>query len=287
MGSQFSCNWNNIHTYNMDKNYSSIWISLLNSVFVSIAFMVWYLIKVEDDQEDKIKEAKVVVEEEEVEVDSNEERHLYVKPFLRTNSNSLQYEEYCGYDAVTTINNNNNNSITDVNNNEVNMREIKPATPVDVEPKQKPVVKLGPTFQWPAHDNVLESLRSLQHTGNTISDDLRSKLQDNGIMRNSHEEQDKSVKLRNIARITGKKLSKKQVCVIFDNFQSHARPGLEHIVSNNVSRSPSPRNRKPNQTKKNIPATVKSQRKTLIPDIKSNQTHIRANSYSHYYLLFF
>merc|ERR1711923_85939 len=82
------------------------------------------------------------------------------------------------------------------------------------------------------------------------------KLSANGILRKPTEHEgtstSTSVKLSELARITGKSLPKKQVYVIWDVFQATSRPGLEHTSS--PDGSPSPKNRKPvmkNMIKKN------------------------------------
>merc|ERR1712079_979762 len=203
----------------LQQTISTLWISLLNTVFASLAFMVWYLVRVED-QASKLQEediVKIVKEETENEVaDSNEEKHLYVKSDLRTANNTLQYTEYCGYDAKTS------------------------------EP-----------FKWPKQDDVIESMRAIQSNKHQISNDLMEKLSANGILRKptEHEETSSSsstVKLSELAKITGKSLPKKQVYVIWDVFQATSRPGLEH---SSPDASPSPKNRKPvmkNMIKKNI-----------------------------------
>jgi len=89
----------------LQQTISTLWISLLNTVFASLAFMVWYLVRVEDTSS-KIEEediVKIVEEEKEEKVlESNEEKHLYVKSDLRTANNILEYAEYCGYDAKTS-----------------------------------------------------------------------------------------------------------------------------------------------------------------------------------------
>jgi len=227
----------------LQQTISTLWISLLNTVFASLAFMVWYLVRVEDTSS-KIEEEDIVkiVEEEKEEkiLESNEEKHLYVKSDLRTANNILEYTEYCGYDAKTSA------SIKATDNEEY--KEIpKTEKPVEKKVVKKEVILAEP-FQWPKQDDVIESMRSLRRNNSQISNELLEKLSVNGILRKptEHEEETNrtnNVKLSELARITGKSLPRKSAYVIWDVFQATSRPGLEHTSSPDVS--PSPKIRKP------------------------------------------
>jgi len=228
----------------LQQTISTLWISLLNTVFASLAFMVWYLVRVEDTSSSKIEEediVKIVEEEKEEKVlESNEEKHLYVKSDLRTANNIFEYTEYCGYDAKTSA------SIKATDNEEY--KEIpKIEKPVEKKVVKKEVILAEP-FQWPKQDDVIESMRSLRRNNSQISNELLEKLSANGILRKptEHEEEANStntVKLSELARITGKSLPRKSAYVIWDVFQATSRPGLEHTSSPDVS--PSPKIRKP------------------------------------------
>merc|ERR1712152_100893 len=195
----------------LQQTISTLWISLLNTVFASLAFMVWYLVRVED-QANKLQEediVKIVKEEKENEVaDSSEEKHLYVKSDLRTVNNTLHYTEYCGYDARTSA------TIKATDNGEY--KEIpKVEKPVEKKVVKKEVILAEP-FKWPKQDDVIESMRAMQGNSSQISNDLMEKLSSNGILRkpSEHEEtSNTSVKLSELARMTGKSLAKKQVYV--------------------------------------------------------------------------
>merc|ERR1712063_108590 len=85
---QFSPHFLVVETYTlhraMEYNYSTLWISLLNTVFASIAFFVWYFLSIEEKayKQPKIKEQEikiVEIEEEPQEDNAEEERHLYIK----------------------------------------------------------------------------------------------------------------------------------------------------------------------------------------------------------------
>jgi len=162
----------------LQQTISTLWISLLNTVFASLAFMVWYLVRVEDTSS-KIEEediVKIVEEEKEEKVlESNEEKHLYVKSDLRTANNILEYTEYCGYDAKTSA------SIKATDNEEY--KEIpKIEKPVEKKVVKKEVILAEP-FKWPKQDDVIESMRSIRGNNGQISNDLLEKLSANGIFR--------------------------------------------------------------------------------------------------------
>merc|ERR1712227_154748 len=245
-----------------------------NTVFASLAFMVWYLVRVEDPAS-KIEEediVKIVEEEKEEKVlESNEEKHLYVKSDLRTANNILEYTEYCGYDAKTSA------SIKATDNEEY--KEIpKIEKPVEKKVVKKEVIFAEP-FKWPKQNDVIESMRSLRSNNSQISNELLEKLSANGILRKptEHEEETNStnnVKLSELARITGKSLPRKSAYVIWDVFQATSRPGLEHTSSPDVS--PSPRNRKPVKMNTGDNNKMNKQtRKSFFNDIKP-QNLVRA-----------
>merc|ERR1712038_448408 len=89
-----------------DQGNSINWISLINTVFASIAvlpvFLVWFLGIITDSIEEKeTQEEKVIIIEDNEEMEESkfdtEERHLYVIPNLRNDSNLLKYQDYCTY----------------------------------------------------------------------------------------------------------------------------------------------------------------------------------------------
>merc|ERR1711963_1394547 len=96
-----------------DQSTSNNWISLINTVFASIAvlpvFLVWFLgiitdsIEEKENQDDRI----IIVEDndnEESEKSQEEiaDRHLYIIPNLRSDSNLLEYKNYCTYQDFQT-----------------------------------------------------------------------------------------------------------------------------------------------------------------------------------------
>ena len=226
----------------------SLWISLLNGVFVSIAFMVWHLFNVESESANlTVDDVPVVKKEEEQQDDvTKEEKHLYIIPSLRTKENILRYGDYCNHTSESE------QKLSSKQYNEIPPNESEKGK---FSKEEKSCVQV---FKWPLHDNLMEQLRSTNQL--SITETLRSKLIENGIQRSNsttaNNQQDQlphQIKISEIARLTGKNLTKKQVCVIFDRFEATSRPGLEHTnsASPKQNRTSSPRMRKPIRMDKN------------------------------------
>jgi len=201
----------------MEYNYSALWISLLNSVFASIAFIVWYFLSIEEKAFKQPKEIEIVEVEEEQE-DTREERHLYIKDGKIVNYPELYLRR----------------------TEEEQYKEIRPK-PRELEEKMaKETVQAASLsskpFQWPRQDDVIESLRSLQG-GGSISAALQEKLQDHGILRSAPTQDDGS-RLATRAQVCGRQVPRKRIFIGFDNFSSVSRPGLEHASSPDTSPGP-------------------------------------------------
>jgi len=235
----------------------SLWISLLNGVFVSIAFMIWHLFNVESESANLIVDVdhELKKEEEQKDDDTKEEKHLYIIPSLRTKQNILRYGDYCNHTSDSGQN------LASKQYNEIPPNDTeKEKTSEKFSKEEKSSAQV---FKWPLHDDLMEQLRSTNQP--SISETLRSKLIENGIQRSkgtSTDPQDQmshQIKMSEIARKTGKNMPKKQVCVIFDRFEATSRPGLEHPYSASPSsssspkqiRTSSPRMRKPIKMDKN------------------------------------
>merc|ERR1711973_322427 len=212
-----------------DGSTSNNWISLINTVFASIAvlpvFLVWFLgiitdsIEEKENQDDRI----IIVEDndnEESEKSQEEiaDRHLYIIPNLRSDSNLLEYKNYCAYQDFQT---------TPVHEE---LKQKKPC--LDVTGQDASNEDNERAFNWPADSDLIEGLRRFQNqTG--ISQEMRGKLADMGILREVTDNQAETSdgKIEKQARLSGKSLSRKQIHVIWDNFSP--------------DQSPSPRSRKP------------------------------------------
>merc|ERR1712066_820110 len=198
---------------------SNNWISFINAVFASIAvlpvFLVWFLgiitdsIEEKENQDDRI----IIVDDNEESEKSQEEiadRHLYIIPNLRSDSNLLEYKNYCAYQDFQT---------TPVHEE---LKQKKPC--LDVTGQDASNEDNERAFNWPAHSDVIEGLRRFQNQ-NEISQEMRGKLADMGILREVTDNQEESSdgKIEKKARLSGKSLSRKQIHVIWDNFSSKSR----------------------------------------------------------------
>merc|ERR1712029_1178351 len=239
---------NLVHMMDMELN-PSLWISLLNGVFVSIAFMIWHLFNVDSESDNLTVDVASDVKKEEEQQDdvTKEEKHLYIIPSLRTKENILRYGDYC---------NNTSESEQKLSSKQYNEIPLNESEKGKFSKEEKSGAQV---FKWPLHDNLMEQLRSTNQL--SITETLRSKLIENGIQRSNsattaNNQQDQlphQIKMSEIARQTGKNLTKKQVCVIFDRFEATSRPVLEHTnsASPKQNRTSSPRMRKPIRTDKN------------------------------------
>merc|ERR1712235_156729 len=236
------------NTMDMELN-PSLWISLLNGVFVSIAFMIWHPFNVESESDNlTVDDASDVKKEEEQKDDvTKEEKHLYIIPSLRTKENILRYGDYCNHALESE------QILSSKQYNEIPPNESENGK---TSKEEKSCVQV---FKWPLHENLMEQLRSTNQL--SITETLRSKLIENGIQRsnstttatNQQDQLPHQIKISEIARQTGKNLTKKQDCVIFDRFEATSRPGLEHTnsASPKQNRTSSPRMRKPIRMDKN------------------------------------
>merc|ERR1712198_328609 len=66
----------------METENLTVWLSLANTVFASVAFMIWYMGIGQEDE--KLEEGK----------------HLYVLPDLRNEKNLFDYQDYCYYQQI-------------------------------------------------------------------------------------------------------------------------------------------------------------------------------------------
>merc|ERR1712045_1087599 len=148
-----------------DQSTSNNWISLINTVFASIAvlpvFLVWFLgiitdsIEEKENQDDRI----IIVEDndnEESEKSQEEiaDRHLYIIPNLRSDSNLLEYKDYCTYQDSLT---------------KPEQEKIKQTKPNMDLAGQDAADENNKPFNWPADQDVLEGLRRFQNQRTGIS----------------------------------------------------------------------------------------------------------------------
>jgi len=241
------------HPTRMDfKNQanSSSWISLINTVFASIAilpvFLVWFLGIITDSIEEKENHGDrvIILEEndtEELQETKGEERHLYVIPNLRKDSNLLKYQQYCTYPGQDC------QTRPEVEQDLGEIKQIKPNTFQDHPSADQENTNLSAApFYWPAHSDVIEHLRTFQNQNSALSCEMKNKLEDVGILRQNTgaDGQISQVKIEDHAWLSGHNIPKKQVHAFWDKFETKTRPGLQQDDST-PNHSPSPKSRKP------------------------------------------
>ena len=239
--------------YNVQSN-SNNWISFINAVFASIAvlpvFLVWFLGILTDSIEEKENqdERVIIIDENEHEEileskGDTEERHLYVIPTLRKDSNLLEYQDYCTYqdcdneEPAETIRNT-------TQHNTATMKDEKSIRTVKHVSNGARDVSGSEPFIWPANHDVIEHLRTFRNRNTQISSEMRDKLSDIGILRQDTDSANPSEpqgKVVDQARLSGKSCKRKQIHFFWDNFSTKARPGLD----SSPDQSPSPVSRKP------------------------------------------
>jgi len=256
----------------------TVWLSLANTVFASIAFMLWYFSIWQEEEGEKLDSNKVVIVDTddcgicEEDTDNSDEvgevlknngdKHLYVKPNLRNGENLLNYHDYCCYNQTTAksgqddIMQTKRTETVQVKSTNSSINHVEDA---DTKITWAAVVNRNPntqksyetmlakhteaTFQWPKHENAVETLRRRQETfGELISEELQEKLKSFGILRDPETIKGVapgSLKISDSARMTAKLMDKKKLRITWDNFQAKSRPGLD-------SDNESPRQRKSN-----------------------------------------
>merc|ERR1711971_228409 len=233
---------------------SSSWISLINTVFASIAilpvFLVWFLGIITDSIEEKENHGDrvIILEEndtEELEETKGEERHLYVIPTLRKDSNLLKYQQYCTYPGQDCQARPEVKTESKAGQDLGEIKQIQPQTFQGATDQENTKLSAGP-FSWPANSDVIEHLRTFQNQNSPLSCEMKKKLEDVGILRQGtdFDGQISQVKIEDHAWLSGHNIPKKQVHAFWDKFETKARPGLQHDDST-PNHSPSPKSRKP------------------------------------------
>merc|ERR1712014_52033 len=219
-----------------DQANSTSWISLINTVFASIAvlpvFLVWFLGIITDSIEEKENHGDRVIildenDNDELEDTNVEERHLYVIPNLR-DSNLLKCQQYCTYPGLDGT-----KMKTEVKAKqevgEEEDKQIKPSnshqnTDQPSADQQKKKLVAAP-FNWPANSDVIEHLRTFQNQNTALSYETKKKLEDIGILKENTDvdRHISQVKIEDHAWLSGQNIPKKQVHAFWDNFQTKPR----------------------------------------------------------------
>merc|ERR1712119_247206 len=245
-----------------DQANSSSWISLINTVFASIAvlpvFLVWFLGIITDSIEEKENHGDRVIildenDTEELQETNVEERHLYVIPNLRKDSNLMKYQQYCAY----------------------------PGQDCQARPELKENENLiTAPFQWPANSDVIEQLRTFQNQNSALSYEVKKKLEDVGILRQNtgSDGHISQVKIEDHAWLSGHNIPKKQVHAFWDEFETKARPGLQ-LDDSTPNHSPSPKSRKPRKKinlEKSNKLESRVKQKKYMKNVKQQNNLVRA-----------
>merc|ERR1712002_444565 len=195
------------------------WLSLANTLLVSIAMVLWYF-AIWQEEKEEVDETKVVIIEEEnatkcenkIKTESNNKTIEEVKEVVKSEAEIDISRDNCNEDITqdkVTIN---------INKVEEDTAPRKDETQEDKESqiRMKAVeeVSLGATFQWPRHQHTVEELRSGQeharHQHQQLGQDVLDILQALGIRRDSPTTTyDRTAPLSDSARLSGKLLGRR------------------------------------------------------------------------------
>jgi len=273
-----------------DQSNSSSWISLINTVFASIAvlpvFLVWFLGIITDSIEEKENHGDQVIildenDTEELQETNVEERHLYVIPNLRKDSNLMKYQQYCAYPGKDCQVRPELKIDTEPEQDQANIKQIKVNNFQENPGAVKEIENLiTAPFQWPANSDVIEQLRTFQNQNSALSYEMKKKLEDVGILRQNtgSDGQISQVKIEDHAWLSGHNIPKKQVHVFWDEFETKARPGLQ-LDDSTPNHSPSPKSRKPRKKinlEKSNKLESRVKQKKYMKNVKQQNNLVRA-----------
>merc|ERR1711892_935009 len=238
----------------------TVWLSLANTVLVSIAIVLWYF-AISQEEKEEMDETKIVIigedkcEESEPQ-DINESKPTVIEDLMQKEKrldNEYEYEK-----TETLIDEDDScyqQTTIDKDTKEVNIEErvdhneddsepgVQTLPTQQISPEAVKNVFVGPTFQWPRHADTVEHLRSLRDQSRAeISQDVLDRLQSMGIRRDSPNQSVSTVPLSDCARLSGISLGRR-VRISWDTFLAKSRPGLGMDAD-------SPKQRKPTNKKK-------------------------------------
>jgi len=273
-----------------DQSNSSSWISLINTVFASIAvlpvFLVWFLGIITDSIEEKENHGDRVIildenDTEELQETNVEERHLYVIPNLRKDSNLMKYQQYCAYPGQDCQARPELKIDTEAEQDQAEIQQIKvnnlQENPGAVKENENLITA---PFQWPANSDVIEQLRTFQNQNSALSYEVKKKLEDVGILRQNtgSDGHISQVKIEDHAWLSGHNIPKKQVHAFWDEFETKARPGLQ-LDDSTPNHSPSPKSRKPRKKinlEKSNKLESRVKQKKYMKNVKQQNNLVRA-----------
>jgi len=160
MGSTTECDHKHRRTMHMLETESMrAWLSLANTVLVSIAMVIWYF-AIWQEEKEEIDESKIIIIEDEKERKGCE---------IDKNTKGIKDDkgEFEKPKEKQTIKDD----------------EIAAKIEEDfIQVEQQDTDSVGVTFQWPRHKDTMEEVRSCKHE---LEDDVLDKLESLGIRRDS------------------------------------------------------------------------------------------------------
>merc|ERR1712020_801962 len=274
-----------------EQSNSYSWISLINTVFASIAvlpvFLVWFLGIITDSIEEKENHGDRVIildenDTEELQEPEGEERHLYVIPNLRKDCNLLKYQQYCTYPGQDSQPRPEVKTERKAEQDQAEMEQIKTNNLKDEQNPDKSSVDIiaAAPFNWPANSDVIEHLRTFQNKNSALSYEMKKKLEDVGILKQDTDcdRHISQVKIEDHAWLSGHNIPKKQVHAFWDEFETKARPGLP-LDDSTPNHSPSPKSRKPRKKinlEKSNKLESRVKQKKYMKNVKQQNNLVRA-----------
>jgi len=152
------------------------WLSLANTVLVSIAMVIWYF-AIWQEEKGEIDESKIIIIENEKEESTCENE---------TNTTSIEHDKE-EYEKTKQTNRDDGNATR----SEEDFIQVEQQ---DTESQNTRIV--SDTFEWPRHKDTMEELRGCRHE---LEDDVLDRLESLGIRRDSTKgEQSKDTNKDNI-----------------------------------------------------------------------------------------
>merc|ERR1712241_1323230 len=155
----------------IETNNMRAWLSLANTVLVSIAMVLWYF-AIWQEEKEEIDESKVVIIENDKE-NRKCENQTITKVFEHDNNEYEIPRQKSGRSQEKDENN-----AKDTTQNEQQDTESK-----NTKAATKKVC-LGPTFQWPSHRDTVEDL-SKNKNRQELGEDILDRIESLGIKRES------------------------------------------------------------------------------------------------------
>jgi len=241
-----------------EEEVFSVWLSLANTVFVSVAVVLWYFFIWQEEEKEQLDESRIIILDNNRETELSQEtkmQDINEKSLCLMNDADAIEKSSSLYKQINPVDydkEDDTNSKTRKTNEIVSEKHERKET---FENKTIPAT----TFKWPLDADILETLRH-QQSKSTLKSDILSSLDSMGIRRevNSEVLDESTVPLCQSARMAAKLLTKKP-WVTFDTFMGKSRPGLEQTAS--------PKSRKANKKSTESPKPKRSNKSSNRTDL--------------------